>query len=140
MKLINKSGISGALLQEVETVIERGSDHHTFELVAIRVEETGYRYCKEIKKTGSTDGILRVQFHTVPDLCRALLKAACSTELFGDGRRSFQEFGYMVDCSRNAVPQIDTLKQLVKLLALMGYSYLGLYLEDTIEIEKEPYI
>ena len=140
MKLINKSGISGALLQEVETVIERGSDHHTFELVAIRVEETGYRYCKEIKKTGSTDGILRVQFHTVPDLCRALLQASCSTELLGDGRRSFQEFGYMVDCSRNAVPQIDTLKQLVKLLALMGYSYLGLYLEDTIEVEEEPYL
>ena len=127
MKLINKSEISGVLLQEIESVIERGSDHHTFELVATQVEETGYRYCKEVRKIGGTDGILRVQFHTVPDLCRALLKAACSTELFGDGRRSFQEFGYMVDCSRNAVPQIDTLKQLVKLLALMGYSYLGLW-------------
>ena len=75
MKLINKSEISGGLLQEIESVIERGSDHHIFELIATRVEETGYRYCKEIQPNywGMGDALFRnsVIWWTVPGMrCR----------------------------------------------------------------------
>jgi hypothetical protein len=50
-----------------------------------------------------------------------------------------ETLGYMVDCARNAVPKIHTLKQLLVNLALLGYRYLGLYLEDLIPLEDEPF-
>lgn len=52
-------------------------------------------------------------------------------------QKSIQELGYMIDCARNAVPKIDTLKHQVIHLALSGYSYIGLYVEDVFEIKGE---
>ena len=49
------------------------------------------------------------------------------------------ELGYMIDCSRGAVPRVETIKQLVDVLSAFGYDYLMLYTEDTFEIEGEPY-
>lgn len=51
---------------------------------------------------------------------------------------SFNDFGVMVDCSRDSVPNLVSLKRLVRLLSLMGYTSLQLYTEDTYEIEGEP--
>ena len=52
---------------------------------------------------------------------------------------AFGEFGVMLDCSRNAVRTVDTLKAFIDNLALMGYNQLQLYTEDTYEIDGEPY-
>lgn len=52
---------------------------------------------------------------------------------------AFSDFGVMVDCSRNAVPNVDSIKKLVRLLALLGYNELLLYTEDTYEVDDEPY-
>jgi len=52
--------------------------------------------------------------------------------------RHMRSLGYMIDCARNAVPKIETLKRQVINLALMGYTYIGLYLEDLFELEDEP--
>ena len=51
----------------------------------------------------------------------------------------FEKIGLMLDCSRNAVPRIETLKALIDLLAKMGYNRLELYTEDTYEIKGRPY-
>ena len=51
----------------------------------------------------------------------------------------FNELGYMVDCSRGAVPTVDALKKLIDILSAFGYTYLMLYTEDTYEVEGEPY-
>ena len=51
----------------------------------------------------------------------------------------FERLGYMVDCSRGAVPKIETLKKFVDYLSEFGYTYLELYIEDVYEIEGEPY-
>ncbi len=51
----------------------------------------------------------------------------------------FEDLGYMVDCSRGAVPTISSLKKLVDILSAFGYNYIMLYTEDTYEIEGEPY-
>ena len=51
----------------------------------------------------------------------------------------FNDFGYMVDCSRGAVPKVETLKKLIDILSAFGYNYLMLYTEDTYEIDGEPY-
>lgn len=44
----------------------------------------------------------------------------------------------MLDCSRNAVATVDTLKELLDKMALMGYNRLQLYTEDTYEIKEYP--
>lgn len=46
--------------------------------------------------------------------------------------------GVMVDCSRNAVMNLDALKKFVDDLAKMGYNLLQLYTEDTYEVKGEP--
>ena len=52
---------------------------------------------------------------------------------------AFEKIGLMVDCSRNAVPTVETLKTLINLLEKMGYNRLELYTEDTYEIKGRPY-
>ena len=51
----------------------------------------------------------------------------------------FKDFGYMVDCSRGAVPKVETLKKFISILKEFGYTYIMLYTEDVYEIDGEPY-
>ncbi|MDO4284576.1 MAG: beta-N-acetylhexosaminidase [Eubacteriales bacterium] len=121
------------LLGEIEAVLERGAEAGSYELYVKERQESGYRYEKE-------DGALRISCAGRVSLCRALLAAAQSTERTGGEDGAFAELGYMADCSRNAAANVPTLKRLVRTLALMGYSFLGLYIEDTIRVEGEPYV
>ena len=50
-----------------------------------------------------------------------------------------KDLGLMLDCSRNAVAKPDLVKRLLCMMALMGYTYLELYTEDTYELPGEPY-
>ncbi|WP_312370546.1 family 20 glycosylhydrolase [Lachnoclostridium sp.] len=52
---------------------------------------------------------------------------------------TYENLGIMIDCSRNAVPKREAFCSMVKYLALMGYSTIQLYMEDTFEIDKYPY-
>lgn len=51
----------------------------------------------------------------------------------------FKHFGVMLDMSRNAVMRVDEIKKFILLIKKMGYDTLGLYIEDTYEIDGEPY-
>lgn len=51
----------------------------------------------------------------------------------------FDDMAVMVDCSRNAVLNVDSVKRLIRLCACMGYGTLMLYTEDTYEIDGEPF-
>jgi len=51
----------------------------------------------------------------------------------------YKHFGVMLDCSRNQVLTIKSLKRLVDYLVMMGYNTLELYTEDTYEVNNEPY-
>ena len=51
----------------------------------------------------------------------------------------FKHFGTMIDCSRNAVMNVKTLKKWIDLTADLGYNTLCLYMEDTYEVADEPY-
>ena len=51
----------------------------------------------------------------------------------------FDDFGVMIDCSRNAVPSVSGLKRFIGAVAKMGYNVVMLYTEDTFEVENEPY-
>ena len=48
-------------------------------------------------------------------------------------------FGTMLDCSRNAVMTVDSVKQWIDLTADLGYNMLMLYTEDTYEVINQPY-
>lgn len=50
----------------------------------------------------------------------------------------YESIGYMADCSRNAVLKVETVKQLIRILAMLGYNELQLYMEDTYEVDGEP--
>ena len=132
MKIRDIKGIDPELIQEIAPALERGADTEAYALTAEQGMEVGYRYTK-------SDGVLHMAYGTKPDLCRALLAAAGSTAAEGKSERWLSEIGYMADCSRNAVARVDTLKKLVRQAALMGYHFIGLYLEDTLAIPEEPY-
>ena len=51
----------------------------------------------------------------------------------------FDTLCLMADCSRNAVPKVESLKTLLLHLASMGFNALMLYTEDTYEITEYPY-
>ncbi|MBR7117676.1 MAG: beta-N-acetylhexosaminidase [Clostridia bacterium] len=51
----------------------------------------------------------------------------------------FKTNGAMFDMSRNAVMKVDTVKLLLRKMALMGLNTFMLYTEDTYEIDEYPY-
>lgn len=69
-----------------------------------------------------------------------LLKERIDEKVFSLEEKSrFSMNGVMLDCSRNAVANIETLKDIIRQMALMGHNTLMLYTEDTYEVEGEPY-
>ncbi len=52
---------------------------------------------------------------------------------------SFEMNGIMIDCSRNAVFKVDTIKLMLRKMALAGLNTVMLYTEDTFTLENNPY-
>ena len=80
-----------------------------------------------------------ITYDTIPHFYMALLRMM----LMENGRVEIvpqvKQLGFMLDCSRNAVMKVEEIKRLISLLALLGYTYLELYTEDTYELPDEPY-
>ena len=53
--------------------------------------------------------------------------------------KNFDSFGVMIDCSRDAVPNVEGVKRFLNAVSKMGYNVAMLYTEDTYEVENEPY-
>lgn len=51
----------------------------------------------------------------------------------------FDSNGFMLDCSRNAAPTLDTIKATLARMALMGLNTMQLYTEDMYVLEERPY-
>ena len=51
----------------------------------------------------------------------------------------FDNLAVMVDCSRNAVRKVETLKKFMHHISQLGYNGIWLYMEDVYEIPEEPY-
>lgn len=54
-------------------------------------------------------------------------------------KANFKTNGMMVDCSRNAVMTVESIKKMLEMMAAMGLNMLMLYTEDTFEVEGYPY-
>ena len=48
----------------------------------------------------------------------------------------FRHFGTMIDCSRNAVMSVPSVKRWIDLTSDLGYNTLMLYTEDTYEVDS----
>ena len=52
---------------------------------------------------------------------------------------TFKTFGTMLDCSRNAVMTAESVKRWIDLTAKLGCNTLHRYMEDTYEVDGQPY-
>ncbi len=53
--------------------------------------------------------------------------------------KKYDSLGVMIDLSRNGVMTLPSLKAFLTTIAKMGYNTVFLYMEDTYEVEGEPY-
>ena len=53
--------------------------------------------------------------------------------------KRYDSLGVMIDFSRNGVMTLPSLKRFLTIIKKMGYNTLFLYMEDTYEVEGEPY-
>ncbi|CIO69376.1 glycosyl hydrolase family 20 (GH20) protein [Streptococcus pneumoniae] len=77
------------------------------------------------------------QLYRALSLLVTVLAEADKVEI--EEQAAYEDLAYMVDCSRNAVLNVASAKQMIEILALMGYSTFELYMEDTYQIEGQPY-
>lgn len=66
------------------------------------------------------------------------------TEHFGENfsifeNPVFKENGIMIDASRNAVMMVESIKDFIEIMAVMGLNMIMLYTEDTYEVSEYPY-
>lgn len=104
--------------------------------------------CVEIEKTddglsveGTAEGY-KIKYSSLHTLFRGLFLLYANEDeegLYIKQDCSFKDFGIMLDLSRNAVLKVETIKEVILHLALLGYNSLQLYTEDTLEVENEEY-
>lgn len=84
---------------------------------------------------------LRVEYCEPVQFFRALsyLKRADHRRFALHRQPVFEHNGVMLDGSRNAVPRVETVKMVLRKMALMGLNTLMLYTEDTYEVPEQPY-
>lgn len=101
-----------------------------FSVRAVRSDEVGYRIVKNSQGA-------EIRYRKYSDFYYAFIKLIVnfSTVKNQSGQRCVNDFGFMADCSRNGVLNVDTVKRLIRELAELGYDYLMLYTEDTLEIK-----
>ncbi len=56
-----------------------------------------------------------------------------------ENKVQFRHFGTMIDCSRNAVMTVPSVKRWIDITSELGYNTLMLYTEDTYEVDGHPY-
>ena len=88
-----------------------------------------------------SDGGIAVSFSRKCEIFRALshIEKCIEEGKETEERAKYSELTYMIDCSRNAIPNLDEVKKLIRTLAAMGYDSLMLYTEDTFELPGYPY-
>lgn len=88
------------------------------------------------------DKRILLDYHEKTDFFRALPFCVSHADEPGYKRKEtpcFDKTGVMLDCSRNAVPTVESLKNILRKMALMGLNLGILYTEDTYEIKSRPY-
>ncbi len=91
-----------------------------------------------VEKDGST---VTIGYGSITDAMRGMsfVKRVSETGEGVNQKAKFDTLSIMVDCSRNAVLNLDSAKELMVQLAVMGFNSIMFYTEDTYEIPEYPY-
>ena len=130
--MYNIDGLEGKLqtaLRNASGVIKLKTDKSGKPLVAEKISAGFY---VEIGENQA-----KIGYGKISDFLRGALYLACGKETRQEC--AFDAMGVMIDCSRNAVPKTETIKNFVATLACLGYTYIHLYTEDTFELKDNPY-
>ena len=92
--------------------------------------------CISIEKS---EHAVEIVYDTEPHFYMALARSLVAQEGTYTIQPQIERFGVMWDCSRNAVPKVETVKRQICSMVLAGYNYLELYTEETYELPGEPY-
>ena len=97
--------------------------------------------CENGLKISSDGKNIKLAFSDITSLLRgiAVIISRGNTSYEATESLRYKNFGCMVDCSRNGVLNMASVKRFIRLSALMGMNTIQLYTEDTYEIEDEPY-
>lgn len=100
----------------------------------VQSKEPGLKVSKKGNKVS-------ISYHELVELFRALtlIKEKDGQDFKVVINKRFEKDGYMIDCSRNGVVNLTSLKEIVLIEALMGQNRLLLYTEDTYKLDKYPY-
>lgn len=107
--------------------------------IPVTVEKLSQGLSMEVNSQG-----YRIGYHTKPEFFRALalltdrLSGKTQTDSITETPR-FDTCGAMIDVSRNAVLRVDTVKDMIQRMALMGLNMLMLYTEDTYKMDAYPW-
>ncbi len=87
------------------------------------------------------DNVVVIGYDRIVDATRALsmLERFVKDKTPIEQKAKYETLCPMVDCSRNAVLNLDAAKEFIVYLAAMGFNGLMLYTEDTYEIPEYPY-
>ena len=118
------------ILEEIKTELDWFPNR---EIECIKWDNTGWAVFGDAKK-------IIVRYSKRYQIARALLVAKSKSDQNFEASEdcNFESIGYMADCSRNAVLNVETVKKLVRVLSMLGYNELQLYMEDTYEVDNEP--
>ena len=102
----------------------------------VTVETTG----KGLSVTYTADGAV-IGYHKKAELYRAIGRLTETAEAKENVREipQYEDLCVMYDCSRGSVMSVEGVKTAIRHLALMGYTAVELYTEDTYEVEGYPY-
>ncbi|MCE5169143.1 beta-N-acetylhexosaminidase [Paenibacillus profundus] len=92
-------------------------------------------------KLSQGQGVIRYQdkIHFFRALGLFVEQARAQAEFSITEHPQFTYNGTMIDASRNAVPNVHMMKEMMRSMALMGLNGVMLYTEDTYEVPERPY-
>lgn len=87
------------------------------------------------------DGLLEIEYCNRSYIFRSIYNYACGININKKVVETniFEDLSIMLDSSRNGVLKVEFIKEFILNIALMGYSSLQIYTEDTYEVNDEPY-
>lgn len=114
------------------------------EVIDVNMPADVFAYKNDCLKIDIQDNACNIGYSCPTDFFRGLALAKNSitngeTEYHSIQKRRFDTCGIMLDCSRNAVPTVSTVKNIISYMAKMGLNMLMLYTEDTFKIDDLPY-
>ena len=112
--------------------------------IGLEIAETGITVCAQKSTSLSVKGDEKGIVITYSRKCEIFRGISYIPALLCGGdsiseTAKYSTLCYMADASRNAVPNLDCAKKMIRTLALMGYSAMMLYTEDTYELPEYKY-